>query len=334
MRISLRVVPWLLAALAISLGWIGLGRHGAIIAADEPGSTSTASGKAAKATKSETMKVPDDEQSVRAGAIAYTKAFNAHDAKSLAALFALKAEFVDEDGNTIKGREAIEKEFTELFRQKPKTMIEIQVSSVRMLTPNIAVEEGTVRTTPAPDEPVSVSSYLAVNLKIDGKWLVGSVKDFDSSNSELTAHDHLMELAWLVGDWVDESPDATVKSSCKWADSGNFLLQQFEVQVSGSISIKGTMRIGWDPVAKQFHSWVFDSEGGFSEGLWVRDGNDYVVKSHGVTSAGAIASATGIYRNIDKDTITWQQHDRVLAGQRAEDIDEVIIKRRPPAPAK
>ena len=32
-------------------------------------------------------------------------------------------------------------------------------------------------------------------------------------------------------------------------------------------------RIGWDPVKRQFKSWVFDTEGGFVEAYWTRDGN-------------------------------------------------------------
>lgn len=334
MRMSLKSLTWLVAGGAISLGVVGLGLTTGIVAGEEPAVEKSAAGKAATATKQETMRAPDEEEAVRQGAVAYAKAYNAHDARALAALFALKAEFVDEDGNTIRGREAIEKSFTDMFKEKPKTRIEIQVNSVRMLTPNIAVEEGAVRTTEAPDAAPSVSTYLAVNLKVDGKWLVGSVKDYPAGSSELSAHDHLMQLAFLVGDWVDESPDATVKTSCKWADSGNFLLQQFQIHAQGKIALNGTMRIGWDASAKQFRSWVFDSQGGFSEGKWVRDGDEWIVKTEGVNAGGAVISATGVYRQMDNDTITWRQHDRVVAGERADDIDQVVIKRRPPAPSK
>ena len=41
---------------------------------------------------------------------------------------------------------------------------------------------------------------------------------------------------------------------------------------------RGTQRIGWDPVAGQFRSWDFDSQGGYSEGLWSRDGDRWIIK--------------------------------------------------------
>ena len=50
-----------------------------------------------------------------------------------------------------------------------------------------------------------------------------------------------------------------------------------------------TQRIGWDPLTKQIKSWVFDSEGGYGDGLWTRKGNQWVIKSTGVLPDGRIA---------------------------------------------
>ena len=64
--------------------------------------------------------------------------------------------------------------------------------------------------------------------------------------------------------------------------------------VQGKPVMSVTQRIGWDPLARQFRSWEFDSEGGFGEGRWSRDGERWVVKHTGVRPEGTTASATNI----------------------------------------
>lgn len=275
-----------------------------------------------------------DERDIRASADAFVKAYNAHDAKAIAAMFAMKAEIIDESGQLTKGREAIEKSFAEVFQAQPQAAMAIRVDSVRILTPNIAVEEGIVRGRPQADQPENVSGYVAVHVKVEGKWVLASVRDFEAPSENLTPHDRLRELEWLIGEWVDESPEAVVESSVRWSEDGNFLLQDFKVHVQGVVALSGTMRIGWDGALRQFRSWVFDSTGGHSEGAWNRDGDEWIVKSQGVTSTGESASATGVYRPIDRDTIGWRMYDRTAGGERGLDVPEVVVKRRPPKPAE
>jgi len=64
-----------------------------------------------------------------------------------------------------------------------------------------------------------------------------------------------------------------VVTTYKWADDKRFILSDFTVQVGGNPAMTGSQRIGWDPLRKQIRSWVFDSQGGFAEGLWAREGN-------------------------------------------------------------
>jgi uncharacterized protein (TIGR02246 family) len=274
-----------------------------------------------------------DEKAIRASAEAFSKLYNAHDAKGLAALFAPKAEMIDEDDNVVKGREAIEKEFAKVFKEHPTASMEVDVDSVRVLTPMLAIEEGTARSKDSPDGPEDVTVYVAIHVKADGKWLLACVRDWDAPASELSPHDLLeRDLSWLVGEWIEESPDSVVHTKCEWHDNGNFLMQEFKVHIGGAIAMSGTQRIGWDAVAKQVRSWVFDSHGGHVGGLWLREGDLWIVKSQGATAAGETASATNIYRRIDNDTIGWRSIDRVVDGKRQDDIEEFIMKRRPPLP--
>ena len=80
-----------------------------------------------------------------------------------------------------------------------------------------------------------------------------------------------MQLEWLVGDWVDEGDHGVVHTTCRWSDDKSFLLREFTIKVPGQPISSGAQRIGWDAGREQFRSWVFDSDGGHSEGLWTED---------------------------------------------------------------
>jgi uncharacterized protein (TIGR02246 family) len=274
----------------------------------------------------------EEEKTIKAGAADFAKAYNQHDSKRLAAMFAPKAEMIDSDQNVVKGKEAIEKAFAAVFEQSPKIAMEIEVESVRVLTPNLALEEGTSRSKNSPDDREDVSTYVAVHAKVDGKWLLVCVRDWEVPSAQQTPRDHLQKLAWLVGDWVEESPDSVIRTSCQWSDNGNFLVQQFNVHVNGKVAMSGTMRIGWDAVRKQFKSWVFDSNGGHAEGFWLHDGRQWTVKSHGATAAGETTSQTAVYVPVDKETTVWSAFDRIIDGAPREDIPPITVKRRPPPP--
>jgi uncharacterized protein (TIGR02246 family) len=293
--------------------------------------------KPADTTKTAAAKSAEDpeEKIIRAGAEAFTKLYNAHDAKGLAALFTPKAEMIDEDGQVTKGREAIESEFAKVFKETPKATMTVDVESVRVLTSMLAIEEGTARSKDSPNDSEDVTVYVAIHVKTDGKWQLACVRDWDAPPEELSPHDQLEQnLAWLVGEWIDESPDSVVHTVCKWHDNGNFLMQEFQVNVGGDIAMSGTLRIGWDAVAKQFKSWVFDSHGGHSTGAWLQDGDRWIIKMQGATAKGEVGSSTIYYRPIDKDTIAWGSFDRVIDGERLEDIPEIIVKRRPLLPTE
>lgn len=274
----------------------------------------------------------EDREAILESADKFVIAYNAHDAKAVAELFAVKAEFTDEDGNLIQGREAIEKDFADMFAEHPECQINVDTTSIRVLTPHIAVEEGFVHGQPDPDDAINISSYIAVHVKVDGRWLIASVSDYEEATEELTPHDQLQELAWLVGDWLDESPDSVVKTSCRWDHSGNFLLMDFEVQIAAGQSKSGTMRIGWDPLSRQPKSWTFDAAGGHSEGLWTRVDNEWIVKVQGVNADGDVTSAVNVFRHVDDDTMTWRSYDRFIGGLAEEEIPVNVIKRHPPGP--
>ncbi len=72
-----------------------------------------------------------------------------------------------------------------------------------------------------------------------------------STSRAISHHQQLEELAWLVGEWTDESPDSLVHTTCRWTDDGNFLLRDFTVRVQGKSVMTVNERIGWDASKRQ-----------------------------------------------------------------------------------
>ncbi len=275
----------------------------------------------------------EDERAIGALVEAFTKEFNAGNAAAVAATFTNEAMVVNEDGERTFGRAAIRDQFATSFKDHPGSTIAIQTISLRFLGRETALEEGRATITPrkgagAPE----ISGFTAIYVKEDGHWLQAAVRDEPAAN--VTPHDRLKELEWLVGEWVNESQEAVVFTTCNWADNGNFLVRTFTVKTQGKPVMTGSQRIGWDPVKRQFKSWVFDTEGGFVEAYWTRNGNQWVVKAEGVGQDGQPASATNIINRLGKDRVSWQSVNRTEGGAAVPGIDEFILVRKPPEIAK
>jgi uncharacterized protein (TIGR02246 family) len=272
-----------------------------------------------------------DEEALRLTGESFAKAYDAGDAKTIAAHFTPDAEYIDEQGNVYQGRAAIEEAMTVCFAEHPGCQIEFDIETIRFISPGVAVEDGATTITHS-DGMESISSrYTAVHVKADGKWLVASIRDHVPK--ERRQHrSQLEQLGWLKGEWVDEGDDSVVIFSCESVDNGNFLLRKFTIQIDGHESLSGTQRIGWDPLLGKLRAWIFDSEGGYSEGVWHRDEDHWVLKSTGVTADGETASGTSIYTFIDENTMTWQLVDHEVAGVQHDDSDVVTIVRRAPSP--
>lgn len=280
------------------------------------------------ATAAETR--PADEKEVRQVVDAFVKGYNNHGAQAIAALFAPGGMMTDEGGNVTKSRENIELAFAKIFKEHPTTTIENTIESIRFVGPMEAIEFGTTTITHDKDMPAEKSRYQVVHVKKDGKWQMASATDLPED--VWTGEDQLKQLEGLVGEWVDESPDALVLTSYRWDDNHRFILGQFTVQIKGKPAMTGTHRIGWDPLNKTIRSWAFDSEGGFAEGGWTRDGDKWVSKLTGVTRGGKPASASHIMTPVDKSRMTLQTIDRVIGGEKLPDGEKILVVRRPPAP--
>jgi uncharacterized protein (TIGR02246 family) len=292
--------------------------------------------RTAAATKTDAKSAPRDaareadEKAIRLVADAFAKAYNAHDAKAVANLFTADAQLVDEEGDVVQGRAEIARVFSGIVAEYPQAKITVAIKAIRFVGPGVAVEDGSTTVVNRPNEPGELSRYTVVHVKQEGKWLMASARDLPADSA--AAEEQLKQLQWLVGEWVDESPDSLVMTAYRWDDKHRYLLSDFTIQVGGRPVMNGTQRLGWDPLAKVIRSWTFDSEGGFAEGVYTRDGNQWIVKTTGVTHDGKAASATNITTRIGKDRMTWQSRDRIVGGEAVADIEEVTVVRKPPKP--
>ena len=289
--------------------------------------------RAQETTKAAPSARGEDEAAIKALLDAFTKAFNAGDATAAAATYSETAIVVDEHGDRIEGRAAIKDQLAASFAESPRTTIAIEVDALRFLGPETAIEIGRTTITPAPGAgSPEKTRFTAVYVKTGGQWLQSAVRD--EVSHDLTPHDRLKELEWMVGDWVNESQDAVVNTTCKWTADGNFLVREFTMKTQGQPVLSGTQRIGWDPVRHQIKTWIFDSEGGYGEGYWTRDGDRWLIKTDGVRQDGKHASATNIITRLGKDRASWQSVDRTVGSAAVPGVDEFTIVRKPPEAGK
>jgi uncharacterized protein (TIGR02246 family) len=267
-----------------------------------------------------------EESAVRAAIDSYVAAYNRGDARAVASHWSESGEWISPSGQRFQGRQAIEKEMQTLFSEEKGARIEVVDVSVRIVSPDVAIEEGTVRVIHR-SEPPSESTYLAVNVKEQGHWKLNTVRETEVPESP-AASSQLDELAWLVGNWVDDSPDVDDQATITWTKNKTFLTYAFKVSVPGADDLEGTQVIGWDPAAGTIRSWMFDSDGGFGEGTWSKKENTWVVKFNQVLPDGRKASATNVYNRVDGNTFTWKSIGRKIDGEFLPNIDEVKMIRK------
>jgi uncharacterized protein (TIGR02246 family) len=275
-------------------------------------------------------KAPQDDSDVaaiRAAIDSYVAAYNRGDSKAVAALWSESGEWLSPSGQKFQGREAIEREMQSLFDDEKGVHIEVLNPTIRIVSPDTAIEEGTVRVT-HPTEPPSESTYIAVDVKENGQWKLNTVRETDLPD-EPAASSELGELSWLAGDWVDDSPNVDDTANVTWTKNKTFLTYSFKLSSPDSDDeLEGTQIIGWDPSAGTIRSWMFDSDGGFGEGTWSKHGDTWVVKFNQVLPDGRKASATNVYTMINGNGFTWKSIGRKVDDEFLPNIDEVKMVRK------
>jgi uncharacterized protein (TIGR02246 family) len=260
---------------------------------------------------------------------ATVKAFNAGDAKALGELFMEQGELIDENGTVTSGRKAITALFQAFFEKFPKATLEMEITGLRPVGDDLAVEEGVRLITVDDGQTAAQLRYVAMRDKVGDAWPVASYREF-ADDPLPTPAEMLQGVAWLVGDWIDESPEGRTEVSYRFSEDDNFLVGEYTLAVGGMEASRSAQRIGYDPIEGVLRSWTFDSDGGFSEGEWFPTETGWLIRSEATLPDGTTGSATVELTPVDGDHFTIRSTDRIVAGAVEPDF-ELKIARRPPA---
>jgi uncharacterized protein (TIGR02246 family) len=266
-----------------------------------------------------------DKAAIEKTVESYVAAFNARDAKAVSDFWSPEAVYTNRlTGEQVTGREAIADQFTELFEGEDELKLDVQVSSIDFLSPNVAIEKGVA--TFVAKEPETIP-YSAVYVKRDGKWLLDRVTD--DPQPEVPSHyEQLKPLKWMIGSWVDKDDAGAVQAECNWTKNKNFITRSFAVSVTGQMELSGMQIIGWDASEKRIRSWTFDSDGGFAQAHWFNNGNQWYVIKKGTTADGKAVSAVNVMTYLDNDTFTLKSVQRSENGRILPDLGEVTVVRQ------
>jgi uncharacterized protein (TIGR02246 family) len=270
----------------------------------------------------------DNERSAIERAIElYVAAFNVQDAKAMAQFWSPDGVYISKlSGERVVGREAIATALAEIFAAEGKRQLEVSTESIEFISPNVALERGT-SAVECPDQSTLKTTYRGIYVRRDGKWLIDRITE-DESPPDDSRYQQLRELEWIIGDWMDQAGDDTIRIVCEWTKNRNYISRAYAVNVDGQINSSGLQIIGWDPRQKQIRSWLFDSNGGFVEGTWSQKGDRWFVQSVATLADGSAGSFTSIFRPLDQDNYSWQKVHRVVDGEIVPNIDEVVVVRQ------
>jgi uncharacterized protein (TIGR02246 family) len=298
------------AAVSWSIGWIGPGQARA---------QAEATSQSAPAQSRD-----EDRAAVRAALDSFVKAFESRDAKALAAHWTSGGEYHPIDGAKVQGRETLEKGFTAYFARYPELRAKVTHESVRFLSGDSAVEEGSVAVRCGPLEPTSNARYSALLVREGGRWLVAQLTESPGDKESME------DLAWLVGDWKSKGKDGVeVQTTYSWHPNKKFLQSRFTIKEKDR-AFSGSQVIGVDPATGAVHSWTFEADGGVGHADWSRDGDHWLVDASGTLVDGRALTETNILRRVNHDTFTWQSVDRHLGAETLADLAPVKVVRVKP----
>lgn len=268
-----------------------------------------------------------DASAIRDSAKAYVEAFDAGDAKAVAAMFTEDASLVDESGQPIKGREAIEKAYREHFRRNPGIRVNVEVTSIDFPADTVAVEDGITSSVTKLGVWSGPTRYTAVHVLSDGKWPMSNVHELPVP--EVADENPLADLQWLVGKWRNKTDKTTIRTEIKWLTGGRFLQRDFKVDEDGVTTRSGVQIIGWNGQAGQICSWTFDFTGGHGMGRWTPTPDGYRIDSVGMFADGMPFSSTDFLIRVpgEDNVLGWRSVNRKAGATALPDMPELVLDR-------
>ena len=257
----------------------------------------------------------------------YVKARNAGDFKTLAEQWTLGAELNDE-GKTIRGREAIMGFLRQAAQAHPKSQMKLDVESVKALSPNLARVNGLIRMTET-DSPRArwySARFESLRVKEDGVWRIASTK------MEQIADATLEDMSWLAGNWqaTDKTTGQMVEAKFEKTQSGKLMVGKMSTQGKDGQKVEVLQVLQADPREGAIRCWFFESTGGRAEGFIEHDGVTYNTALTGVPPVGTLGAkseSVQVLTPTGSDGFTWHVIERVIDGVRVADQKPLLFRR-------
>jgi uncharacterized protein (TIGR02246 family) len=283
-----------------------------------------------------------DAQAIRDAANAYKAAVERGDGKALAALWTPDGDIVDDLGTVMKGRDTVALLEPPAADATPsgKPVITIKDTNLRFITPDVAVEDATVEVTPPGTAAPLRGRFSATWVRHEGAWKLSALREARGEPGGGSA-ESLEDLAWMVGDWAVVDDDATgkpasgrpsIEMTVRWNPNRTFLLRDMKITPAGSAAnpdaaMHITQRIGWDPLSKSIHSWVFSSDGGHGEAAWSKKDGSWIAQTTAVLPDGSQTSSLNIYTYDGKDRCDWRSLPTHVGGEHMPQIDMTMVRK-------
>jgi uncharacterized protein (TIGR02246 family) len=278
------------------------------------------------ATEQAAVAEDPDLAALRKSAASFAEAFNRGDAAAVAALWTPDGEYVDDRGRKFVGREAIEQGYAAFFAENPKSTLRLEIEALRLLSANTAMEDGQASVESPAGAAPTLSQYSVVHVKVDGRWLMASVRDTHVAES---TRDNMADLGWLIGSWTAEEHGVKTESECRWIGDKSFIERKYTTTGLDGAQTTGLQIIGFNAQDDQVHSWNFSPDGSFAVGVWSPIEDGWQASVTGATADGTPTTATNRLQRLDDNAYVWQSVERSLGDTAIPDTDEVVIRRNP-----
>lgn len=270
----------------------------------------------------------EGEAGITAAIKAYAAAFNAGDTNRFAQFWAEDADYTASTGEHYSGRNAIKSLMAAEAEELQGTKLEITDVTVRMLKPDVGLQDGILQFTSA-DGLIDRSRYTAVWTKTGKEWQLASVRDLGALPTVEAPEQRVNPLAQLdalTGEWTAADDAAKVDLTADWKLNRNFLEFRYLVTPKEGEPFTVLQLIGWDPIDETIRSWFFDSAGGHGSGVWDKTETGWSVLSSGATPIGQLGGGVYDY-SLQGKSLTLKITNREVAGQLLPDAEVKFTKK-------
>lgn len=266
-----------------------------------------------------------DEATVRNIFATYQEAFNKREIEKLKTLWSKDALYENlTTQDFIQGQDEVVQYFKGQFESMQNETLNVTIDTISFPANGKALVKGTTVTTSKEEQ--QKSAFIAELIEENKTWLFQKVAEVEILPPP-TNYAQLKDLEWLIGKWKGEQDYTTFTINTTWDENKNFIIQKFSVVMLGQKELEGAQIIGWDDGKKKVRSWIFDSDGGFGEGVWNRSDDSWYASMTFTLPDGRKGSETQIYMKKDQNAYTFDSDDRDIEGRLMPDTQAITITR-------